>query len=53
MNPELRDLRSEVTQLKASTVPSDLTRNLEAKDVSQKHEIQSLQKKTDRQFKIL
>ena len=46
----VRDLRSEVTQLKASAVLSNLTRNLEAKDVSQKHEIQSLQKRhTDKQ----
>ena len=41
----VRDLRSEVTQSKASAVASNLARNLEAKIVSQKHEIQSLQKR--------
>ena len=51
MNPKpqgtkqiFRDLRSEVTQLKASAVPPNLTRNLEAKVESQKFEIQSLQR---------
>ena len=38
------DLRSEVTQLKASAVPPNLTRNLEAKIESQRFEISGLQR---------
>ena len=40
----IRDSRSEVMQLRASAVPPNLTRDLEAKIESQKYEIQSLQR---------
>ena len=52
MNPEgqqiIPELRSEVVQMKASAVPPNLTRDLEAKIESQKCEIQSLQRNLKR-----
>ena len=41
------DLRSEIMQLRASAVPPNLNRNLEAKIESQKYELQSSERSTD------
>ena len=43
----IRDLRSEIMQLRASAVPPTLNRNLEAKIESQKYELQSSERSTD------